>query len=65
MQLLRVTLELDLALFEEDGPVGDRERDVERLLDDDHRLAARPQLVDELEHALHDDRARGRATARR
>ena len=49
-------LEPHLALLEEDRPVGDRERDVERLLDDEHRLAARLQLVDELEQALHDDR---------
>src|ERR1700675_4895263 len=49
-------LELDLTLLEEDGAVGDRQRDVERLLHDHHRLASRAQLVDQLEHALHDDR---------
>ena len=52
----RRPFELHLALLEEDRPVGDRERDVERLLDDDHRLAARLQLLDDLEQALHDDR---------
>src|SRR5207237_1989621 len=51
-QLLRGALELHLALLEEDRAVGDRERDVERLLDDEHRLAARAEPVDELEHAL-------------
>ena len=49
-------LEPHLALLEEDRAVGDRERDVERLLDDEHRLPAFLQPVDELEHALHDDR---------
>src|SRR5664279_3608668 len=55
-QVCRGALELDLTLLEEDGTVRDRERDVERLLHDDHRLASRPQLVHQLEHPLHDDR---------
>ena len=55
-ELARRTFELHLALLEEDRAVGDGERDVQRLLDDDHRLAACFQHVDEFEHALHDDR---------
>src|SRR5690348_17045051 len=55
-QLARRALELDLTLLEEDRAVADRERDVERLLDDQHRLSSRLQLVDELQHALHHDR---------
>src|SRR2546421_11191940 len=55
-QLARRSLELHLALLEEDRPVRDLERDVERLLHDDHRLVPGLERVDELEHALDDDR---------
>ena len=41
-ELGRRSLEAHLALLEEDGPVGDRQRDVERLLDDDDRHALAP-----------------------
>ena len=41
-ELAGVALEADLALLEEHGPVGDRQGDVERLLDDDDRHALAP-----------------------
>ena len=40
------TLEAHLALLHEDGPVGDGGRDVERLLDDDHRDALALEALD-------------------
>src|SRR3954447_1545406 len=54
-ELLGRAFELHFALLEEDGPIRDRQRDVERLLHDDHRLPASLELVDDLEHALDDD----------
>ena len=53
-QIARLTFEPNLALFEEDRPVGDRQRDVERLLDDQHRLALFLQPLDRLEKTLDD-----------
>ena len=53
---LRRALEAHLTLLEEDRAVADLERDVERLLDDHHRLAPRLELLDDLEHPLHHDR---------
>src|SRR5262245_1381207 len=55
-QLCRGPLEFHFALLEEDRAVGDREGHVQRLLDDQHRLPLFLQAIDELEHALHDDR---------
>ena len=49
--------ELDLTLLHEDRPVGDGERDLERLLDDDHRLACGLELIDDLEQLLDDGRS--------
>ena len=40
-------LEADLALLHEHGPVGERERDVDRLLDDHHRRALRLAALDD------------------
>src|SRR5581483_2282593 len=54
-QLVGIALVPHLALLEEDGAVRDRQRDVERLLDDQHRLTACLQLLDRLEQTLHDD----------
>ncbi len=58
-------LEAHLALLQEDRPVGDRERDVERLLDDDHRLAARLELARPARACAARRAARARARARR
>ena len=54
-----------LTLLEEDRTIGDRERDIERLLDDDHRLTARLEVLDDFQESLHHDRREARATARR
>ena len=40
-------VEPHLALLEEDGPVGDRQRHVGRLLDEHDRAARRPGLAEE------------------
>ena len=48
--------EADLTLLHEHRTIGDRERDVQRLLDDDHRQALFLERADDLEHLLHDDR---------
>ncbi len=48
-------LEAHLALLEEHGAVGELQRDVERLLDDDDRHALLLQPVDDAQQVLHDD----------
>ena len=51
-----VALEADLALLEEDRPVGHGEGHVERLLDDDDRHALALQPLDDAEQLLDHDR---------
>src|SRR5205085_3860189 len=55
-QVTRRAFELDLPLLQKDGAIRDLERHVQGLLDDDHGLATRLQLVDELQQTLYDDR---------
>src|SRR5581483_897470 len=55
-QVVCRTLEAHLTLLEEDGAVGHRQCDVQRLLDDEHRLAPCLQLLDRRQQTLHHDR---------
>ncbi len=55
-QVLGPALEPHLALLEEHGPVGDRQRHVERLLDDHDRHPLGLEPLDDLQQLLHDDR---------
>src|SRR2546421_10515763 len=55
-QLARRSLELHLALLEEDRPDRDLERDLERRLHDDHRLGPGTERGGEPAHALDADR---------
>src|SRR5437879_6568102 len=48
--------EPDLTLLHEHGPVGDRQRDVHRLLDDDHGDPTCLERLDGAEQLLHHDR---------
>ena len=51
-------LEADRSLVQEDGPVRDGQRDVQRLLDDDHRLSLALQALDDAEKPFDDDRGK-------
>jgi hypothetical protein len=53
-QLARWALEPDPALLHEHRPVGHCQREVERLLHEDHRLPRRLQPLEDLEQLLHD-----------
>src|SRR4051812_17462683 len=55
-ELRRGSFEAHAALLEEHGAIRDRERDVERLLDDDDGQAVALQLLDDGEQLLDDDR---------